>query len=185
MKAAPASALDSTGASSGVYESGQFGGNEQCKSPVFDESAMFRKLSGPSSFKEQMRDHFRNISMIMDCVACEKCRMWAKLETLGLATALKIVLAEDPSEYANLQRNEIIALINSLKQHAQSIEDLRKFNDMRTRKQWSPLISYVMVSGIILAVLRLVYVLLASGKKSSSLSASPETPAVSDEKKRA
>ncbi len=55
-----------------------------------------------------MRDHFRNISMIMDCVACEKCKMWAKLEMLGLATAFKIVLDDNESSIKNLQRNEVI-----------------------------------------------------------------------------
>ncbi len=32
----------------------------------------------------------------MDCVGCEKCKMWAKLQLLGIATSLKILFsAED------------------------------------------------------------------------------------------
>ena len=43
--------------------------------------------------QEEMRGYFRNISAVMDCVGCEKCRLWGKLQTLGLATALKVCLA--------------------------------------------------------------------------------------------
>lgn len=144
-------------------------GKQHCRTPVFDETVLFStslEATGSVGFKEQMRDHFRNISMIMDCVACEKCRMWSKLETLGLATALKIVLSENPEEYASLQRNEIIALINSFKQHSQSIEDLLKFNDMRARRQWSPIISYTMVISVMLLAVRLFWILVQSVQKS-------------------
>lgn len=29
----------------------------------------------------------------MDCVGCEKCRLWGKLQVLGLGTALKILFS--------------------------------------------------------------------------------------------
>ena len=39
---------------------------------------------------------FQNITRIMDCVGCEKCKMWGKLQLLGIATSLKILFsAED------------------------------------------------------------------------------------------
>jgi hypothetical protein len=31
----------------------------------------------------------------MDCVSCEKCRVWGKLEILGLGTAIKILLTPE------------------------------------------------------------------------------------------
>ena len=31
----------------------------------------------------------------MDCVGCEKCRLWGKLQVLGLATSLKILFSVD------------------------------------------------------------------------------------------
>ena len=40
--------------------------------------------------QEELRLHFRNVSAVMDCVGCEKCRLWGKLQTLGLGTALKV-----------------------------------------------------------------------------------------------
>jgi ERO1-like protein beta len=31
----------------------------------------------------------------MDCVGCDKCRLWGKVQTIGLATALKILFEMD------------------------------------------------------------------------------------------
>ena len=45
--------------------------------------------------KEEYKKHFRNISMIMDCVPCEKCRLWGKIQTGGIGTALKILFSFD------------------------------------------------------------------------------------------
>lgn len=58
-------------------------------------------LKGPQYWntleeKQELRDafmiKFRNISRIMDCVTCEKCRVWGKLQILGFGTAIKILL---------------------------------------------------------------------------------------------
>lgn len=73
----------------------------------------------PSVFQEEFRLHFKNISRIMDCVGCSKCRLWGKLQVSsinrrssrrrcclwrvtevlclqiqGLGTALKILFSE-------------------------------------------------------------------------------------------
>lgn len=34
-------------------------------------------------------------SALMDCVGCEKCRLWGKLQVLGLGTSLQILLSVD------------------------------------------------------------------------------------------
>lgn len=59
---------------------------------IFDEKAMF---VGPEAqaLKLEFRDHFRNITTIMDCVGCEKCRLWGKVQTSGLGTALKVLFS--------------------------------------------------------------------------------------------
>uniref|UniRef100_A0A8C5Q663 ERO1-like protein alpha n=1 Tax=Leptobrachium leishanense TaxID=445787 RepID=A0A8C5Q663_9ANUR len=91
----------------------------------FDENALFSGDSKESEhLKMEFRSHFRNISRIMDCVGCFKCRLWGKLQvgartvrrgartvrrrilcvfvrnivflsqTQGLGTALKILFSE-------------------------------------------------------------------------------------------
>lgn len=52
-------------------------------------------------------------------------QLWGKLETLGLGTALKIMLFssddEGQKELASLNRNELIALVNTAAQLAKSV----------------------------------------------------------------
>lgn len=42
-----------------------------------------------------------NCSALMDCVGCEKCRLWGKLQVLGLDTALKILFSVDGQTHPN------------------------------------------------------------------------------------
>jgi hypothetical protein len=59
----------------------------------------------------------------MDCVGCDKCRLWGKVQTLALGTALKILFSGksfginstvDANSKVNFQlsRSEIVALFN-------------------------------------------------------------------------
>eukprot|EP00918_Siedleckia_nematoides_P090525 GHVU01198972.1.p1 GENE.GHVU01198972.1~~GHVU01198972.1.p1 ORF type:complete len:437 (-),score=61.52 GHVU01198972.1:529-1839(-) len=70
--------------------------------------------------QEEAVEQFRNVSRILDCVECQKCRLHGKLQT----TALGIVFrATGPSQPAvtMLERNEIVALIGALAYFADSI----------------------------------------------------------------
>lgn len=42
-------------------------------------------------------------SALMDCVGCEKCRLWGKLQVLGLGTALKILFSVNGQEHSGQQ----------------------------------------------------------------------------------
>lgn len=111
----------------------------------------------------QMRDHFRNISSIMDCVACEKCKMWGKLQTLGLSVALKIVLSEDTDEcISGLQRNELIAFINTVRQLSESI---RMYEDFQRMEKYKPISSYISYGMVILIIIITTISLFKSFKK--------------------
>jgi hypothetical protein len=56
--------------------------------PTFDEHSMFMGTDA-HALREEMRSHLRNISRIMDCVACEKCRLWGKLQVTGAPLTLQ------------------------------------------------------------------------------------------------
>lgn len=60
----------------------------------FDETAMFRGENA-NVLKEEFKEHFRNVTRIMDCVGCDKCRLWGKVQTTGIATALKVLFELD------------------------------------------------------------------------------------------
>ncbi|KAK6934787.1 Endoplasmic reticulum oxidoreductin 1 [Dillenia turbinata] len=97
---------------------------DTCPLP-FDEATLWRGQSGPE-LKQQIQKQFRNISALMDCVGCEKCRLWGKLQVLGLGTALKILFSVDgqnkSDQHLQLQRNEVIALLNLLNRLSESIK---------------------------------------------------------------
>ncbi|KAJ0101939.1 hypothetical protein Patl1_05082 [Pistacia atlantica] len=98
----------------------------QAACPVpFDEAKLWQGQSGPE-LKLQIQKQFRNISALMDCVGCEKCRLWGKLQVLGLGTALKILFSVDGHDHQvqrlQLQRNEVIALVNLLNRLSESIK---------------------------------------------------------------
>jgi hypothetical protein len=64
--------------------------------------AVVSQLGGPHRLeaddqilKDQFKTHFRNVSRIMDCVGCDKCRLWGKLQVSGFGTALKILFELD------------------------------------------------------------------------------------------
>ncbi|KAG0361748.1 hypothetical protein BG005_007454 [Podila minutissima] len=102
---------------------------------IFDEKAMF---VGPEAqaLKLEFRDHFRNITTIMDCVGCEKCRLWGKVQTSGLGTALKVLFSYNdehlnPINHPNLlQRTEIVALFNTLNRLSESVESIGRFRNL-------------------------------------------------------
>ncbi|KAM3248049.1 endoplasmic reticulum oxidoreductin-1-like [Capsicum annuum] len=52
----------------------------QAACPIpFDEAKLWKSQSGPE-LKQQIQKQFRNISSIMDCVGCDKCQLWGKLQ---------------------------------------------------------------------------------------------------------
>ena len=110
---------------------------------------------GREQLREEFRSNFMNISKVMDCVSCDKCKLWGKLQITGLGTALKILFNEpeksldkmadnlqrltpppDPnsldyvSEDFRLSRGEIVALLNAFGRISTSIRQLEKFREM-------------------------------------------------------
>ncbi|KAH7543908.1 hypothetical protein JRO89_XS15G0058700 [Xanthoceras sorbifolium] len=102
----------------------------------FDEAKLWQGQSGPE-LKQQIQKQFRNISALMDCVGCEKCRLWGKLQVHGLGTALKILFSVDGQTHQvqplQLQRNEVIALVNLLNRLSESVKLVREMGPSTER----------------------------------------------------
>lgn len=106
----------------------------------FNESTMFKGTKEAEKLKYEFKQHFRNITRIMDCVGCDKCRLWGKLQTQGLGTALKILFSgqfdyDTAGNLVNkkemqLQRNEIVSLLNAIGRLSTSIYKLDDFRQM-------------------------------------------------------
>ncbi|CAK9436804.1 uncharacterized protein LODBEIA_P13260 [Lodderomyces beijingensis] len=95
---------------------------------LFNSSTLFDPAKDPN-LKSEFRARFRNISAIMDCVGCDRCRMWGKIQTIGYGTALKI-LFEDDYHKLKFRRIELVALINTLDRLSKSIAAINNFKQM-------------------------------------------------------
>jgi len=94
---------------------------------AFDETRLFRQSASPeqrSQLKRQFKSVFQNITVLVDCVQCQRCRLHAKLFSLGLGTALKILLSPPELISTSITRDEVIALVNVLWKLSESMEDI-------------------------------------------------------------
>lgn len=101
---------------------------------VFDDSELFQQNDG---LKMEFKENFRNISRIMDCTGCEKCRLWGKTQTLGIGTAMKALFSYPDKAFrgkrftsVDFKRNEIVALVSTYFQFSRSIADIEMFREM-------------------------------------------------------
>ena len=74
---------------------------------------------------------FRNISSIIDCVTCSKCRMHAKLEVFGIATMLKIMFSKSTEDLKQtMSRNELVSFINLFAKLSKAVNNVQMVNIM-------------------------------------------------------
>lgn len=113
---------------------------QACPTP-FDEGRLW-KSHDTAELKSQLQTHFHNITRIMDCVGCDKCKMWGKLQILGtlsvrsdgpspharpgIATSLKVLFEEGSA--MEFDRNEVIALVNLLGRLSESVDTIRRLS---------------------------------------------------------
>ncbi|RMD42454.1 hypothetical protein DV735_g2678, partial [Chaetothyriales sp. CBS 134920] len=99
---------------------------------TFDESVMF---TTPEllDLKDSFKQRFRNVSRLMDCVGCDKCRLWGKVQTAGYGASLKVLFEFDETkngENPSLRRTELVALINTWRRISHSLYAIDKFRAM-------------------------------------------------------
>lgn len=85
---------------------------------AFDESILFQE----TRLKREFKNVFHNISRLLDCVTCQKCKLHGKLQLLGIGTALKTLLV--PPSHLVISRDELVALINTLAQFSDAIKGI-------------------------------------------------------------
>eukprot|EP00922_Rhytidocystis_sp_ex-Travisia-forbesii_P033245 GHVS01049417.1.p1 GENE.GHVS01049417.1~~GHVS01049417.1.p1 ORF type:complete len:623 (+),score=8.89 GHVS01049417.1:94-1962(+) len=85
----------------------------------YTEAPLFNRRSS------SVINQFHNITRILDCVECEKCRLHGKLKMTALQVALR---ASAPDTYVqSLERNEITALINALAYFTDAVQIIGRF----------------------------------------------------------
>lgn len=99
---------------------------------TFDESALLN-LGDEDSLKRkraELQRRFQELQSIMQCVGCDRCKLWGTLQTLGVGTALRI-LFHDPHKSIHLTRQEAVALVNTLERLSSSLVFAREFRIRR------------------------------------------------------
>lgn len=81
----------------------------------------------------------------MDCVGCDKCRLWGKMQITGLGTALKLLFSydgatplasptDDPTaataHAVALSRSELVAFVNTLHRLSESLAAVDRFRTL-------------------------------------------------------
>ena len=62
----------------------------------------------------EIQHKFYNISRIMDCISCDKCRLNGKVQVRGLATTLKVLFLPESKKTEILKQvnnQEIVSII--------------------------------------------------------------------------
>lgn len=74
----------------------------------------------------------------MDCVGCDKCRLWGKMQVTGLGTALKLLFSYDAASPVDpgaphavaLSRSELVAFVNTLHRLSESLAAVDRFRTL-------------------------------------------------------
>ena len=103
---------------------------------AFDESVMFQEDDSESNMvlRESFKGVFHNISSILDCVQCQQCKLHGKLTMLGYGTALKVLFVKSPKNLI-LERNEVVALINTAARLSENLVEVRELTTMYWEKE--------------------------------------------------
>jgi hypothetical protein len=61
---------------------------------VIDESKLWQTEDAQEK-QQHLQDCFKRMITLLDCVTCNKCKLWGKLQMLGMATALKVLFSNE------------------------------------------------------------------------------------------
>ena len=128
---------------------------------------------------------FRNISSLIDCVTCSKCRMHAKLEVIGMATMLKIMFTPSLDELKkSINRNELVSFINLFAKLSKSVSNVKTVNDGIKNAQQG--LKYKKVGGVtfmtVIGILINMFTIIKRDKKSNNKENNEEKEGVKEEK---
>jgi len=95
----------------------------------FDESAL---LNLDEAQRTELQRRFEELQSIMQCVGCDRCKLWGTLQTLGVGTALRVLFHDPSASSIELSRQEAVALVNTLERLSSSLLFAKEF---RTRRE--------------------------------------------------
>lgn len=95
----------------------------------FDESQLFQgEVEEVEELVTKYKQKFTDIKKMMDCLGCERCKVWGKLQVTGLGTALKILFSPT-DKTVDLTRHEVVALLNAFGRLSTSVLEIGNFRE--------------------------------------------------------
>jgi hypothetical protein len=80
-----------------------------------------------------VRENFHTISQNIDCIACDSCKLQAKIKLTGLSFAVRIILKDDLLK-ETYGRNDVIAFINTIQQFSKGLRIVHRLSDLSNGK---------------------------------------------------
>eukprot|EP00547_Thalassionema_nitzschioides_P004988 CAMPEP_0194204980 /NCGR_PEP_ID=MMETSP0156-20130528/4353_1 /TAXON_ID=33649 /ORGANISM="Thalassionema nitzschioides, Strain L26-B" /LENGTH=496 /DNA_ID=CAMNT_0038931127 /DNA_START=197 /DNA_END=1687 /DNA_ORIENTATION=- len=104
---------------------------------LFDESVLQKDPDFHPQKRMELQHRFEHLTKIMQCVGCDRCKLWGTLQTLGLGTALRVLFYDQQEDGGlNLSRQEAVALVNTLERLSSSLVYAREFQQRREEKEF-------------------------------------------------
>merc|ERR1712087_105236 len=88
---------------------------------TFDESELFHAQGNAQYKRAELKRRVSHLIKIMECVGCDRCKLWGTLQSLGVGTALRIIIDDDDLQVTNLSRQEAVALVHTLERFSSAL----------------------------------------------------------------
>lgn len=123
------------------------------KDKKFDESLIFGTENNIQQKREAYLRYFTNMTKVMDCVDCMKCKAYGKMQILGLSVALRILIKKSDTF---LTRNELVAYVNTLNKWTESVKIVSRMRQRFLNRMISELVYYSVFLMIWLSILEYI-----------------------------
>jgi len=99
---------------------------------AFDENIMFAEspMGERGILQRSFKGVFHNVSSILDCVQCQQCKLHGKMAMLGYGAALKILFMKNEESFVSLDRNEVVAFINTIAKFSEGLKEVRDLTNL-------------------------------------------------------
>jgi len=90
---------------------------------TFDESELFNAYAQEDAEykRKELKRRISHLFEVMECVGCDRCKLWGTLQSLGVGTALRIIIDDDDLQVTNLSRQEAVALVHTLERFSSAL----------------------------------------------------------------
>jgi len=100
---------------------------------TFDESTLLAQPDFARTKRTELQKRFQHLQKIMQCVGCDRCKLWGTLQTLGIGTALKVLFSEEKG--SELSRQEAVALVHTLERLSSSLVYAKEIGEQKKKMQ--------------------------------------------------